>query len=164
MTILMTFSLALAENILSVDGSFLLIFLLVICLIFILNATLFKPINQILEERERLSRGRLSEAGQTLAQYEEKLKKYEDQMRAARADAYEMLESNRKQALATQQELLAQARSETAAQVAAAKAELADQIAAARARLEQEAGVMAATISSNILQRPITTPEGISAA
>lgn len=164
MTYLTIIFLALAENILSVDGSFLFIFILIIALIFILNATLFKPVNQVLEERERLSSGRLSEAQQTLALYGERLKQYEDQIRSARAEAWQKLEAQRKEALATQQELMAQTRNETAAQIAAAKDEIAQQTAAARNKLEQDARAMATTISSNILQRPITTPEGISAS
>lgn len=164
MTILTTIILALADDILSVDGSFLFIFILIIVLVFILNATLFKPINRVLEERERLSSGRQSEAQKLLAQYGERLRSYEDRIRAARADAYQMLETQRKQALATQQEVMAQTKTETAAQIAAAKEEIAQQTEAARVRLEQDARSMAATISSNILQRPITTPEGISAS
>ncbi len=50
-----------ADNILSIDGSFLFIFILILCLIFVLNATLFRPINQVLEDRERLSSGRIVE-------------------------------------------------------------------------------------------------------
>ncbi len=163
MTLLTIIFLALAENILSVDGSFLLIFLLIIALIFILNATLFKPINRILEERDRLSTGRLSEAQQLLATHDQRLKSYEEQMRAARAEAFQKLEAERKQALAAQQEVLAQARTETATQIAAAKNEITTQADAARITLEQEARAMAATISSSLLQRPIT-PEGIRAS
>ncbi|HZS05726.1 MAG TPA: hypothetical protein VFD58_12880 [Blastocatellia bacterium] len=156
--------LALAESILSIDGSFLFVFILVICLVFILNATLFKPINRILEERERLSTGRLSEAQKMIAEYSERLRRYEEQIRSARAEAYQTLEAQRKDALKVQQELMAQTRAETADQIAAAKQEISSQTEAARARLEQDARAMAATISSSILQRPITTPEGISAS
>src|SRR2546427_11280183 len=89
-----------ADNILSIDGSFLFIFVSVFCLIFVLNATLFRPINRVLEERERLSGGRLGEARQMMAQYEERLRRYEEQIRAARAESYQRLEAQRRQALA----------------------------------------------------------------
>lgn len=155
--------LALAENILSVDGSFLFIFILVICLIFILNATLFKPINKILEERERLSGGRSTEAHKLLAAHDEKLKSYEDQVRHARAEAYQMLEARRKQALTSQQEAMAQARQEASTQLQAAKDEITAQTEVARRKLDEDARAMAATISSSILQRPIS-PEGVKAS
>jgi F-type H+-transporting ATPase subunit b len=152
------------DNILSIDGSFLFIFISILCLIFILNATLFRPLNQVLEERERLSGGRLTEARQMLQQYEERLRRYEEQIRAARVESHQRIEEQRRQALARRQETLAQARAETAAQITAAKQEIAVQAQIARQNLEREARAMAASISANILQRPVTTPEGIGAS
>lgn len=159
MTILATF--LQGDNILSVDASFLFVFISVILLIFILNATLFKPINRVLEEREKLSGGRLGEARQLLAQYEERLQKYEGQIRAARAEAYQYAEEQRRQALARQQELTAQVKAEVGQQIAAAREEISTQSAAARTNLERDAREMAARISSQILHRPVNTPEGI---
>ena len=49
----------LAGSVISVDGSFLVIFISILLLVFILNRTLFAPINQVLDERERLGAGRL---------------------------------------------------------------------------------------------------------
>ena len=152
-----------ADNILSIDGSFLFIFILIFCLIFILNATLFRPINQVLDERERLSSGRLTEAQRTMAQYEERVRRYEEQLRATRAEAYQLLEAKRREALAKRQEILGQVKNETAEQIAAARQEIAEQAQAARSGLEREARAMAVGISAQILQRPITTPEGIGA-
>ena len=82
-----TIGLALAGNVLSIDGSFLFVFVSIFVLIFVLNRTLFKPINRVLDERERLGVGRLAEAQRLLAQYEERLAGYEEQLRAARAEA-----------------------------------------------------------------------------
>jgi F-type H+-transporting ATPase subunit b len=150
----------LAENILSIDGSFLFVFVSIILLIFVLNATLFKPINRVLEERERLSGGRLAEARQLLARYEERLRHYEEQVRAARAEAYRHAEEQRRQALAARQEALAAVKSEVAGEIAAARREISEQSEAARAALGREARQMAARISSQILQRPVSAPEG----
>ncbi|HYW70183.1 MAG TPA: hypothetical protein VE961_04070, partial [Pyrinomonadaceae bacterium] len=60
------FGLALAGSVLSIDGSFLFIFFSILLLIYVLNRTLFKPINQVLDERERLGAGRISEARRML--------------------------------------------------------------------------------------------------
>ena len=51
--------------------------------------------------------------------------------------------------------LLEQVKQETATQLNAAKDEIAQQTAAARQTLEHEARAMAATISSQILKRPV---------
>lgn len=151
----------LAENILSIDGSFLFIFVLVILLIFVLNATLFKPINRVLEERERMTGGRLGEARQLMARYEERLHDYEAQIRRARAEAYRYAEEQRRLALAAEQQATNRVKDEVNAQIASARAEIERQSAAARADLKREAREMAGRISSQILQRPVSTPEGI---
>ncbi len=148
--------LALAGSVLSLDGSFLFILVSILFLIFILNRTLFKPINQVLDERERLGVGRLGEARRMLVKYEERLKDYEDQLRAARAEAYQHLEAQRRDAQAMRQQMIAEVRAETAAQIKAAKQEIAGQATAAKQDLENEARAMAATISSQILHRPIS--------
>jgi F-type H+-transporting ATPase subunit b len=148
--------LPLAGSVLSLDGSFLFIFICILCLIFILNRTLFKPINQVLDERERLGVGRLDEARRMLAQYEDRLGKYEEQLRGARAEAYQYLESQRRKVQATRAEMIGQVKSETASQIEAAKQEISRQTASAKQNLEKEALAMAATISSHLLRRPVS--------
>jgi F-type H+-transporting ATPase subunit b len=143
----------LAGSVISVDGSFLVIFISILLLVFILNRTLFAPINQVLDERERLGAGRLGEAKRLLATYEERLKNYEAQLGAARAEAYQSLEAHRKEAQTARAELLAQVKQDTAAQIAAAKADLAKQAAAAEKNLEIEARGMASLITSQLLKR-----------
>lgn len=148
--------LALLEgSVISIDGSFLFIFISIFLLIFILNRTLFAPINKVLDEREHLGAGRLTESKKLLKQYDERLQYYEAQLRQARAEAYQTLEVQRKEALTARQQLLDQVKQETAVQIAAAKDEIAQQTARARQNLETEARTMAATISSQILHRPV---------
>lgn len=148
--------LALAGSVLAIDGSFLFIFISIICLIYILNRTLFKPINQVLDERERLGVGRLAEAKKLLAQHEERLNRVEEQLRAARAEAYQNLEAQRREAQSVRLALVAEVKAEAVQQVTAAKEELTRQAEAARQSLESEARAMAATISSQILHRPVS--------
>ena len=151
----LAFILLLEGSVISIDGSFLFIFISILLLIFILNRTLFAPINKVLDEREHLGTGRLNEAKHLLKQYDTKLDNYEQQIRQARAGAYQELESQRKEALSARQQLLDQVKQETAAQLNAAKNEIAQQTATARQTLENEAHTMAATISSQILKRPV---------
>lgn len=148
--------LALAGSVLSIDGSFLVVFISIFLLIFILNRTLFKPINQVLDERERLGAGRLVEAKQLLQTYEERLTRYEQQLQAARAEAYQAMELQRREAMTARQATLAQVKSETAAQIAAVREEIATQTETAKQNLEGEARAMAAVISSQILHRPVS--------
>ncbi|MEP7337190.1 MAG: ATP synthase F0 subunit B [Acidobacteriota bacterium] len=148
--------LALAGGVLSIDGSFLVVFISIFLLIFILNRTLFKPINQVLDERERLGAGRMSEARQLLAKYDERLTRYEQQLQAARGEAYQHMEAQRREALTVRQQVLAQVKAETAAQIAAAREDIAKQTESAKQNLEGEARAMASVISSQILHRPVS--------
>ena len=150
-----SFGLILAGNVLSIDGSFLFIFFSILLLIFILNHTLFKPINRVLDERERLGAGRIGEARRMLGEYEERLKRYEHQLREARGDAYQRLEAERREAALSRQKMIADVKDETSEKIGAAKQEIAKQVAGAKQNLENEARAMAGAISSQILHRPI---------
>jgi len=147
--------LALAGNVLSIDGSFLFIFISIIILIFVLNRTLFKPLNRVLDERERLGAGRLAEAKRLLKEHEDRLKSYEGQLRTARVEAFEQMENYRRQIQSDSQKMIAQIKEENAAQIATAQEEIAKQASIARQRLEQDARAMASTISSQILHRGV---------
>lgn len=150
----------LSENILAIDGSFLFVFVSIILLIFILNATLFKPINKILEERDGLSGGTSHEAKRLLKEYEQKVNRYENGIRGARNEAYQMAENVRKDVLARRQEAVTAAKAEVTAQIESVKKEIAANAAAAQASLEKDARSMAASITSNLLHRPVNAPEG----
>ena len=151
----------LAENILAIDGSFLFVFVSILLLIFILNATLFRPINKVLEERDKLSGGASHEAKHLIKEYDKKVMMYEDGVRNARSEAYQYSEAQRREAMFERQNLMAQAKAEALTQIEAAKLDIAAQTTAASANLEKEAREMAAKISTSILHRPVNAPEGI---
>jgi F-type H+-transporting ATPase subunit b len=150
------YGLALAESVLSIDGSFLFIFFSILLLIYVLNRTLFKPINQVLDERERLGAGRIGEARRMLGEHEERLKRYESQLREARGEAYQRLEAGRREAMLERQRMIAEVKAETTARIDAAKDEIAEQAAGAKKNLEKDARAMAANISSQILRRSVS--------
>jgi len=88
---------AFAENSIQLvpDGSLLLHLVLIVLMVALLNATLLKPINRILEERDRRTKGRLSDAARTLRAVDEKMRNYETQLREARASGYAAMERER---------------------------------------------------------------------
>src|SRR6267143_296532 len=88
---------ALAENSIQLvpDGTLLVHLGLIVVMVALLNATLLKPINRILEERDRRTKGRLGEAMKTLQLVEEKMRSYEAQLRKARAEGYAAMERER---------------------------------------------------------------------
>src|SRR6185295_6720923 len=136
------------------DGTLLFHLLVIAIMVFVLNRTLLKPINQILAERERQIAGRLSEANALKAETEEKLTKYNQTLRDARTDGYRLLEKERAEALKQKEEKLRLYRDEMLKEVAQQKDATRKQEEAARAELEAQATSISDLITSRILRRP----------
>ncbi len=107
---------ALAESSIQLvpDGTLVLHGLIILVMVAVLNLTLFKPINRILAERDRETRGRLEEARLTLEEIDKKLKDYESALRAARAEGYQLLEKQRAEALRQREARLLSVKAEIA--------------------------------------------------
>ena len=136
------------------DGTLLFHLLVIAIMVFVLNRTLLKPINQILAERERQITGRLSEANALKAETEEKLTKYNQTLRDARTGGYRLLEKERAEALKQKEEKLRLYRDEMLKEVAQQKDATRKQEEAARAELEAQATSISDLITSRILRRP----------
>jgi F-type H+-transporting ATPase subunit b len=137
------------------DGTLVLHVIIILVMVYVLNATLFKPINQILASREKRTRGRLSEAQEIMASVTEKTSNYEKSLRQARAEAYAYSEAQRAEALKERQQRINEMRGELAESVTRQKQGIERQAADARASLESESRQIAAEIGSRILNRPI---------
>jgi F-type H+-transporting ATPase subunit b len=146
--------LALAENSIQLvpDGTLLFHLALIVMMVVLLNATLLRPINRILEERDRRTKGRLSEAQNTLQLVDEKLRNYESQLRAARAAGYAAMERERA-TLSKERELrLGDVKSEAGALVSREKERLKAEAGEVRNALAITAQERAREISEQILR------------
>jgi F-type H+-transporting ATPase subunit b len=137
------------------DGTLLLHLALIILMVALLNATLLKPINLILEERDRLTKGRLSDAQRTLLTVNEKLSEYERRLREARAEGYALMERERGIVTEERQRKLADVKSEVARLISAEKEKLKVEGAQVRGKLAADARGIALEIGRQILRRPI---------
>src|SRR3982074_3518409 len=119
----MTLPLGLAENSIQLvpDGTLILHVLIILVMVYVLNATLFKPINRILEARDLRTRGRLSEAQEILKKVSEQLANYERQLRQARGEAYAFSERERGAALQERQQKLNEMRAQLSESIAQEK-------------------------------------------
>ena len=153
----MMFALGLAENSIQLvpDGTMLLHILLILLMVFVLNATLFKPINRILQARDRRTRGREGEAQEILDSLSGKLSEYERKLREARAEAYLMVERERTAALEERQKKLHEMREQLSESTAQEKDVIRKQADEARETLEVEARRIAGEIGSRVLNRPL---------
>jgi F-type H+-transporting ATPase subunit b len=157
----MVYPLGFAENSIQLvpDGTLLLHVLIILVMVYVLNATLFKPINQILANREKRTRGRLTEAQEIMGNVSERVAEYERALRAARNESYAFTERERAAAMQDRQKALDEMRAQLTASTAAEKEAIKSQAEAARTTLEDDARRIALEISSRVLNRPITNAD-----
>jgi F-type H+-transporting ATPase subunit b len=146
-----------AENpVLVPDGTIVLHIIIILVMVYVLNATLFKPINRILEERERRTRGRSGEAKGIIQEVDTKLASYERSLREARSEGYRLMEQERAGAMRERQMKVDAVRAEVTQLVEEEKRVIQGQAEAAQATLARDAGAIATEISAHILHRPVT--------
>ena len=148
------FLLALAEQSIQLfpDGTLFIHIALILLMIWVLNRTFFRPINRVLETRERQTGGAGTEAERILADVAEKEAKLNEAMLGARTEGYALIEKERREAVEARSQRLADAKAETARRLADEKRSLDEQAAAARADIETEADVLADRIAATVLK------------
>ncbi len=137
------------------DGTLFVHIAIILLMIYVLNRTLFQPINKILDRRDSMSGGRSVEAEDMLRSVDAGLVQYERSMREARAEGYSLMEQERGEAVRVRQEKLAAMREEIKTATDAERQDIASQIESARMTIEQDAQRIAAEIGSRVLHRPI---------
>jgi F-type H+-transporting ATPase subunit b len=142
-------------NIISPDGSLVFVLILFLIFVFVLNRILFRPIGRVLDERETLTAGAVSEARAVTRRYESKLTEYEAAIRQARAESYRRSEQERAAALDERRRLIEEAKQHANEEIGQAKEEIKGQVAAARAALESESRQIAERISRTVLGRTV---------
>ena len=133
------------------DGTLLIHVALILVMIYVLNRTFFRPINAVLESREKQKGGRGGEAASILEDVSKKQREYDAAMLAARNESYELIESERATAVGAYQKTVAEAKAEASKRIADEKATIKDQVAEAKVAIALEANKTADKIASNIL-------------
>lgn len=134
------------------DGTLLIHIAMILVMIWVLNRTFFRPINKILEAREKHKGGRSTEAVGILQDVTAKKSEYTEGLLEARNEGYDLIEKGRKDAIALKTSQVEKAKQEVAQFVESENAELDRQIAEAETLISDEAKKMADQISSNILK------------
>jgi F-type H+-transporting ATPase subunit b len=136
------------------DGTLLLHLLVVGLMVAVLSRTLLRPINQILRERENRISTQLEQARATAAAREEKLRRYQSELRRARAEGYHLLEQEKVTALREREEGLRSLKKELTEWVSDQLETTRRQEEQVRRELEAQASTFGILISSQILGRP----------
>ena len=157
----MPFALGFAENSIQLvpDGTLILHVIIILVMIYVLNTTLYQPINRILESREKRTRGRLTEAQEIMQSVSEKISEYERSLRQARAEAYAQTEAQRTAAMKERQQNVSEMRAQLTQTIAQEKKTIEQQAGEARVTLEVESHRLAREIGSRVLSRPLSDAE-----
>jgi F-type H+-transporting ATPase subunit b len=131
---------------------------LIIVMVALLNATFLKPINRVLGERERRTKGRLTEAQRALLTVDERIREYERRLREARAQGYALMEEERAVMSREREKRVADVRSEITSWLSDQKQTLSKNAEQVKVLLKADARNRALEISRHILRREI--PQG----
>ncbi|MEP6945805.1 MAG: hypothetical protein ABJA02_07805 [Acidobacteriota bacterium] len=147
------FVLAFAESIqLFPDGTLFIHVGLILVMIWVLNRTLFRPINRIIETREMHKGGAGGDAVGILSEASEKEARVTSELLDARNKGYELVEKIQSDAAEVNHEKLAQAKLETAALFDGRRAEIDRQTDETRTAIGVDANKIADQITANILK------------
>src|SRR5258708_6548155 len=128
--------------------------LTVLAFYLILRSLFFRPLLQIMAERESRTVGAQKAAEAAQAAAAEKVKQYQDALRQARAQVYAEQEVASKKLLDERAALLKAARARAADEVKAAKERVAAELAAARRDVEATVPQLSAEIARRFLHIP----------
>jgi F0F1-type ATP synthase membrane subunit b/b' len=129
--------------------------LIILLFYFILRALFFKPLLQVMGERESRTAGAQKAAADTQAAAAERLKQYREALKQARGQVYAEQEAARKKAFDERAAQLKEARAKASGEVMAAKDRIAGELAAARRDVEATVGQLSAEIARRLLQIPL---------
>jgi F0F1-type ATP synthase membrane subunit b/b' len=128
--------------------------LIILLFYFILRALFFKPLLQVMAERDSRTAGAQKAAEAAQAAAAEKVKQYQDALKQARGQVYAEQEAARKQLLDERAAQLKEARAKASAEVGDGKERIARELAGARRDIEATVDQLSAQITRRILQTP----------
>jgi F-type H+-transporting ATPase subunit b len=126
--------------------------LIVLAFYLMLRALFFKPLLEVMAERDARTAGARKAAATAEAAAAEKGKQYQEALRQARAQVYAEQEAARKKLLDERAALLKEVRNKAAAEVAAGKERVAKELTAALQELKASVGQLATEIARRVLQ------------
>ncbi len=118
-----------------------------------LRWSFFGPITRVMAERHVRTEGARRDAEASHAAAEEKVRQYQEALKAARAEVYAEQDTARRTLLEERAALLRSSRTRASEEVRAAKEKVAAQLAAAAAELERQTPLLAGEIVKAILER-----------
>ena len=135
------------------DGTLLFHLLLVVVMVAVVNRTLLRPINKILDERDNHILGRVDEAKEMQQTRQEALEEYSSTLAKARSEGYHLVEKERAVALKDKDEKVKAVKEEITRRLDAELQLTHDQQQKVQGELEGQAASLSALITDQILRR-----------
>lgn len=136
---------------LQIDSSIILVFAIIWILVLVLTKTVFNPIRRIMRDREDGIASDREAGVQAELAYQDSLRKFEDEIKQARAAAYAIQDSLEKEALKEKERMFSEVSQECRAQVDEARQELQKQVRDLKSDLKKESDWMAEKIEEKLL-------------
>lgn len=128
--------------------------LIILLFYFVLRVLFFKPLLQVMAERESRSLGAQKSAAEAQAVAAERLKEYQEALKQAHGRVYAEQEASRKKVLEERAAQLKEARAKASGEVTAAKERIAGEMTTARRELEATVGQLSSEIARRLLDTP----------
>nr|YP_010336825.1 ATP synthase CFO B' subunit subunit II [Stylonema alsidii]UNJ15231.1 ATP synthase CFO B' subunit subunit II [Stylonema alsidii] len=122
-------------------------------LMVLLNSIFYKPITQVMDERDEYIRQSLTEASKNVAETEELTRKYKLELSQARKEALELINQSKKEAQEIVDKKIKEAQKETEALVSEAFAQLKVQQTQALNVLENQISTLSEQIKQKLLNK-----------
>ncbi len=136
---------------LELDGSILVVMIMFAVLAWAVSRIYLRPLGELLEQRQRSTRGTLDAAQSKMAQVEGQLRRYDQLIQEARAATYRQQEEQRRLALDKRQELLRDGRTQYERILAEARREISAQTERAKEWMAREASSFSSEIVRKLL-------------
>jgi F-type H+-transporting ATPase subunit b len=124
---------------------------------FYLRGVLYRPFLRVLHERASRTEDRFETARQRMAQADTIARQYEEELQAARLDAYKQIEARRGQAMTRRSALVSEARSKAEAALRAAREQITADTVDSQRKLRLEADQLGNEMVAAILHRSVAS-------
>ncbi|OGF66646.1 MAG: hypothetical protein A2Y62_20045 [Candidatus Fischerbacteria bacterium RBG_13_37_8] len=140
---------------LDINGTLIFTIIAVWAMMYFLKSFLFGPVLRISQERHQLTDGAKKESERTLQKAQQLLNEYQEKIKQAKIDAFDISRKQLQVFQEQKQALLLKAKNEATEKISQALQELDKSIASTELLLQKEAKTIAALIAKQILQRDI---------
>ena len=141
------------EDLLSVNKTVIIQIVIFIAAIFILNSLVFKPFMDLIDRRDKLTKGSIKEARELEEKVKHIILEYEARLNEARAQAQEERNKIVREAEAAASGILAKTREETGALIEEAKKKIESEAEIVKEKLKGDVQVLSKEIATKILGR-----------